>query len=91
MSNYLKAQEELSKRVDRYVTATQDGDKLKLDVAANLVGELVFGKDFDDVVYTNPTSTTKNIELKLGVTTIANYEITYTDSSKCEVSRIRKL
>lgn len=52
---------------------------------------LVFGVDYDDVLYTYPTTTTDQIELKLGVTSIATYEVTYSDSSKCELSRIQKL
>lgn len=77
------------------VTATDkvetEGVKRGMDV--NILGGagLVFGKDYDDVLFTYPTSTTEQIELKLGATTIDTYEITYSDSSKCQVERIRKL
>lgn len=89
MSKYLKAVESLAKRVDKYITGTIQGDKMYLDVKT--LGSMAFGTDFDDVVYTNPTTTTRQIELKLGAATIATYEITYADATRCEVTRIRKL
>ena len=88
MSKYLKAVESVAKRVDKYITGTLQGDKFYLDVKSPA---LVFGTDFDDVVYTNPTATTREIELFLGASSIATYEITYTDATRCEIQRIRKL